>query len=64
MTGVKLGRALWLSIAVWVVLLIVLIVALNLLGIDANVGGGVLGAFCGGTLVVAYTAWERSAKKQ
>jgi hypothetical protein len=59
---VKLSN-LWLPIAVWVGLLVVLVVGLRLLEVNSTVQGGALGAYCGATIVVVLTVRERAANK-
>ncbi len=60
---VKMSRNVWLSIGVWLVLLGVLIAVLQLLGVSSVVVGGALGAFCGATLVVVFSAYERHVSR-
>jgi hypothetical protein len=55
-----LGR-LWLPILVWVVLLVVLVIGLRVAQVSSVLQGGVLGAFCGATLVVIFSVRERAA---
>ena len=61
---VKVSRNIWLAALVWVVLLAVLVGVMLLTGLSSVVDGGVLGAYCGATIVVIYSALGRAAAKK
>jgi len=61
-TGLK-RTGLWLPILIWVALLAVVIGVLHLLTVGSTMQGGILGAFCGATIVVVLAVRERAAAR-
>ncbi len=55
--------SLWLPITVWAVALVVLAVVLRLTNVNSTVQGGILGAYCGATIVVLMARRERAAAR-